>query len=162
NHRGLSRSDLELDPDCRGHSLVDQVHPADPNSLDYVADGKPFDGADVVWHRHYYSAGEAGAAASPLAHKPRQELLGEIRGRDESLTHRVDDFDVLGRAAQHLEGFIAHCDYVTGDLVYGNKGRLIDNHTAPRCVDKGMYGTEVDRQILSEWISQREFHNFTC
>ena len=84
-----------------------------------------------------------------------QHLLGDFEVGDDAVLHGLDGHDVAGRAAQHLLGFLAHGFHLTGVLVDGHDGGLVDDDAFAGGEDQRVGGPKIDGQIARKHAEER-------
>ncbi len=84
-----------------------------------------------------------------------QHFFRDLEISDDPVFHRLDGYDVSGRAAQHLFGFFANGLNFTGQFIDGHDGGLVDYNAFAFGIDQRVGGPQIDGKIAGEHAEQR-------
>ncbi len=98
-----------------------------------------------------------------LADKVLQHFFGDLEVGNYTVFQRADSGDVARSTAQHTFRFNTHCFNNLGAVMVTNRHyrRLVQNNTATADINKGISGSQVDRQVVGKCSTQKFHHDKT-
>ena len=136
--------------DRGGHRLLDDVDPAGTGLVARLLHGALLDGGDAAGHAdHHAGLGEV-AAPVDLLDEEAQHLLGRLEVGDHAVLERPDGGDVVGRAADHPLGLVAHGEDLARGGVQRDDAGLVEQDSLAADVDEGVGGAEVHGHVPAD------------
>src|SRR4029079_8679516 len=152
DHRSARFRNRKVGAECGRDRLLDDVDAARAGDEGRVIDGAALARRGAVGNADH----NARTAKAPTPLGSADEMLDHfLRGGkvgNDAVTHRLDDFNRIRRAAEHRLRFLANSDDLAAVFALGNGNdrRLVNNNAPARHIDERIRRAEVDGHVRGD------------